>query len=493
MIIDTTQMFKIKPCLFYSQTYDSNFYMTLHAHDTLEIMYVTKGIMNFITLNEKNEEISNPVYQGEFILIKSNTPHKISFSDSKTHVLNLEFESLDSNKNINELFISNSYSNQYVKGKKKFKEATGPIILEDNGDVFQTINRLHKLLSSDMSIEIFETQYSLLMGQFISDILNCAEEKSNQGNYYIKKAMDFIKKNYKQSISVDDIANICGCSKTYIEKLFINEFQMSIAKKINEVRIEKAKIYLRNLPISPEEVAYSVGFSSYQSFINNFKELTGQKPASFSKNLNQQYQVIHAYKKSFFDVTYNKIFSLITGIGLMNSTIDAMIHTQNINIIFLESIDLLTPMVISKIKEQQKYFFYNITEVKKDLRKIEKTHKQIISLDLFDLFLGFYIPNHIDTENLYGVIDEIHQIIPYSRIIMDLEGYEISYKKKLVNETYITDVIDVEEDLSIHYHKSINKWIKNKINSISQIQDSINQIHENYEGILFSIQQKDYN
>ena len=107
MYIDTIQLGEIKPCLYYSQVYDNNFYMNMHQHKTLEIMYVSNGSMCITTVNSNNTEQDITVFQGEFVIIKENLLHKLSIPRNAV-ILNVEFESFSTNKSIDELFFYNS-------------------------------------------------------------------------------------------------------------------------------------------------------------------------------------------------------------------------------------------------------------------------------------------------------------------------------------------------------------------------------------------------
>ena len=147
MLIDTKQLGQIKPCLYYSQIYDNRFFMNIHRHETLEIMYVSDGTMSLTTLDEKKEETNYTVFQGQFALIKSNLPHKLSVPESAV-ILNVEFESAGSAKSIDSLFFDNAIASAYPKTQAYCLEHKGLLIFEDTHSVLQSLTRLQEGLSN---------------------------------------------------------------------------------------------------------------------------------------------------------------------------------------------------------------------------------------------------------------------------------------------------------------------------------------------------------
>jgi len=97
----------------------------------------------------------------------------------------------------------------------------------------------------------------------------------------IKKAMEYIRRNYMLKISLNDISEDVNLSVSYLSKIFKEETGKSISETINTVRIEHAKLLLLNNDISLIEVSYLAGFEDQSYFTKVFKRNTGITPGKF--------------------------------------------------------------------------------------------------------------------------------------------------------------------------------------------------------------------
>jgi len=118
----------------------------------------------------------------------------------------------------------------------------------------------------------------------------------NGGNIYINKAVMFMQKNLHEDIALDEIAKATGCSAVYLEKLFKKHYGKTVSKKLNEMRVARAKHMLKyfNLPI--KEIGSHIGFKNTQSFINNFKNVTGVTPNEYRNKKHLEYKHIRRRK-----------------------------------------------------------------------------------------------------------------------------------------------------------------------------------------------------
>ena len=82
------------------------------------------------------------------------------------------------------------------------------------------------------------------------------------------------------TLSVDDLADAAGMSRSYFTKLFGKFYGMPPAEYMRMIRIDKAKALLSEGSLSVGEVAESVGFSSLYYFSAAFRRVTGVSPVS---------------------------------------------------------------------------------------------------------------------------------------------------------------------------------------------------------------------
>ena len=82
-------------------------------------------------------------------------------------------------------------------------------------------------------------------------------------------------------ISVNDVADYIGIERTYFFRLFKKQMGMSPQDYLINLKMEKTKVLLKDSKKSIKEIAYSVGYTNYVSFVKIFKEKTGISPSEF--------------------------------------------------------------------------------------------------------------------------------------------------------------------------------------------------------------------
>lgn len=92
----------------------------------------------------------------------------------------------------------------------------------------------------------------------------------------------YIDSNYEQNISLDILEQQFDYSKFYIEKLFKQEYGVSIIHYRNSKRMEAAIRLLKEHSVS--ETANRLGFSSIYSFSRAFRMTYGVSPTKYSHN-----------------------------------------------------------------------------------------------------------------------------------------------------------------------------------------------------------------
>ena len=163
-------------------------------------------------------------------------------------------------------------------------------------DVTYDDNKYLKKIFEDINNSWMNKKPTYLL-QVKSMIYNCLSEliiKGQQSNYsklkkeLIAKADEYIENNLMDnSFSIDKLINYCGTSDTYFREVFKEIHGTSPLKYINNLRIEKAKDYLKNTDISINKISELVGFLNIYYFSNTFKQFVGESPLQYRKRHNE--------------------------------------------------------------------------------------------------------------------------------------------------------------------------------------------------------------
>ncbi len=98
---------------------------------------------------------------------------------------------------------------------------------------------------------------------------------------YADKAKYYIETRYSEAIQISDIASYLNLNSHYMTAIFKKKFNMTPKKYLTNIRIEKAKIYLKDTEHSLQAIANAIGFENSFSFSRLFKSITGMSPASY--------------------------------------------------------------------------------------------------------------------------------------------------------------------------------------------------------------------
>ncbi|AZU61737.1 hypothetical protein CHR53_10865 [Neobacillus mesonae] len=110
----------------------------------------------------------------------------------------------------------------------------------------------------------------------------------NKNEYSLKsvqKAMDYIEKNYLNSITLEDVATFVHLSPTYFSRLFKGTTGKNFIEYITYLRIEKAKAMLMDLNYTVYQIASEVGYSNSHYFSRVFKSLVGKTPSDYRNSI----------------------------------------------------------------------------------------------------------------------------------------------------------------------------------------------------------------
>ena len=97
---------------------------------------------------------------------------------------------------------------------------------------------------------------------------------------------DYIDRNYKKDISAKDVAGILGYSDVYFSKVFKQLFDDNFINYLTKIRIDRAKVLLKDISFNIKEVGKSVGYADSNYFTKVFKRSVGMSPSEYRSKHN---------------------------------------------------------------------------------------------------------------------------------------------------------------------------------------------------------------
>lgn len=112
---------------------------------------------------------------------------------------------------------------------------------------------------------------------------NAKYMQHDQYPFYVRKAFEFINKNYQKNISLSDVASHCDLNASYLSNLIRKETGITYSKYLNLLRIEEAKYLLETTNMKVYEVSVCVGIDNQYYFGKLFKDITGLTCSEYRK------------------------------------------------------------------------------------------------------------------------------------------------------------------------------------------------------------------
>lgn len=128
-----------------------------------------------------------------------------------------------------------------------------------------------------------EALLGVLRDMQLSYIRELVQQREGDRTRPIRQAKQYIHSHFSEPITQEEVSGAVGLSSTYFSALFKKEEGEGFAKYLTGVRMEQAKILLResNYPVS--EICKRVGYNDLRHFVSNFEKATGLKPAAYRR------------------------------------------------------------------------------------------------------------------------------------------------------------------------------------------------------------------
>jgi len=236
-------------------------YVTTHWHNSLELFLVLSGEAN-VNVDGRDVQLT----ENDFIVINSNEIHSIT-TKSDNLILALQIHSsflknifpdltqtkikcysLNNNDNPSYTYLKNLMAEIAILASKKVKNY---------------IIKVHGLL--------YELMYELITYHG-EKIVNHIQTNSSKYIDRLSSIIAYIEMNYRNDISLNDVAKSQNLSPNYLASFFKTHMGMTFLNYLNSIRLEKAKSDLISTDLFITDIALNNGFPNVKSFNKIFKE-----------------------------------------------------------------------------------------------------------------------------------------------------------------------------------------------------------------------------
>ena len=261
------------PFVIYNKEFDLNnlSYISCHWHNEIEIVYCYNGELLY-TANNKQFTLN----KSNAILVNQNIIHQADMKDKSNWYAILFDPKLIygfDECSIKDIFENIKFDSIFIE-KPKHIELIQKLIY----DYFLPKSPLKPLKVKRDLINLYT---SIIDDAYHSGIIKAYKPTSEM--IKVKAMLDYIYLNYKNKISIDDIAREVGSCRSEVCRIFKDALNTSISDYILKLKLEKSITLLMSDNLSITEIALQSGFNSSSYYAEAFKKVIKMTPREYKK------------------------------------------------------------------------------------------------------------------------------------------------------------------------------------------------------------------
>lgn len=278
-MVENQTKFNLNNCEFsIYETHRAAFDVKLHF-ETIAFTAMLRG-KKHMKLDNKTNYFD--YYPGESVLVAPGETMIIDFPEAD------ETPSQCISLSLNPEFIENSlnhlnYHLPKVDETSQWNIELDEYFLFNNQSLASATNNIMRIAMDDNSQKDIMADFALkelLIRLMQTQARSMVEKNIVKNKSRIGFAVDYIRKNLHQKLSIESIAKMAYVSKSNFFKMFKDELGTSPNEFILRERISRAKELLKSRN-SIKETAFQTGFSDTNYFTRVFKQLVGVTPKSY--------------------------------------------------------------------------------------------------------------------------------------------------------------------------------------------------------------------
>ncbi len=254
-----------------------------HAHVNFEYHFLLKGKLQ---LNCDNKCII--LEENDSILIFPGKYHDFTCLTDEITVVTFNF----SLKQI----PSQSEVDTYSVLAQKLNECTDMIVLYKKNDDLRNLcrqfalnNETDTFFKNDITKALLNLIYARVFGPLMDKEikLNSLNAETTEDDIRNRIVETYFSRNYKENISLETLADILYLSTKQTARIIRKIYGKSFKECLTQTRLQIAKRLLTDTNIDIKDIAFNVGFQSYNGFYMAFKKCIGITPLAYRKKQNR--------------------------------------------------------------------------------------------------------------------------------------------------------------------------------------------------------------
>jgi len=250
-----------------------------HFHKEYELVYIdkTKGT-RFI-----GDQVSF-FDDGDLVLLGPNIPHL--YRNSEEYYQNNKLVAKSIFIHFTENFLGSTFFDlpEMKQVRKLLERSSLGIEVKGRSNVYvkNKLVEMNEQKPANRLMNLLEILVFLSTSKELSPILSKTFTASNDNDTdRINKVIQFILKNYKNDIYIEEIASKLNMSIASFSRYFKHHTHKTFSNYVTEIRISHACRLMMDSHYNISEICYMSGFENQSNFYRHFKKFTGVIPKEY--------------------------------------------------------------------------------------------------------------------------------------------------------------------------------------------------------------------
>lgn len=163
----------------------------------------------------------------------------------------------------------------------KKKELHLPLVTDSEKDPLLSV-KLHRMSglldrTQRQDVSLIEKQLTAILEQLL------APREAEPRKRYAQAAAEYVDSSYREGIRLGDLAQLLHLERSYVSRLFKEEWGVSFSEYLTGRRVEEAKRLLRETGLTMDQVAEQSGFYDTSHLHRTFLKICGISPGAYRR------------------------------------------------------------------------------------------------------------------------------------------------------------------------------------------------------------------
>lgn len=268
--------------------YEKDYFFIGESHNFWEIVYVDRGK---IEVNRDHQWF--PLEQGQAIFHQPNEYHNLR-ADGRVapNLVIISFQCLSP--------AMDFFKKKTFPLSDREKQLLGNIVFEakqafssplENTFLTHLERRKDALFGSEQMLTLFLEQLLISLYRSYGDVsFNTTPLRRGLEQDVVSSVINYLQENIQEKLTFQQVLNQVGISASGLKNIFKEKVGMGVMAYFAKMKMETAKVLIREGNLNVSQIAGFLGFDSIHLFSRRFRQITGMSPSEYGKSVKIEFE-----------------------------------------------------------------------------------------------------------------------------------------------------------------------------------------------------------